>query len=106
MEVFDFNKIKAYPYAEREKNILYSEGNFKVRIIRLPPKGKMPKCEMKSSVIFYIINGGARVTIDKERKPVKEGQCLITKPATLSIMTQSGVKIMAVQINPVSMEND
>ena len=98
MEVFDFNKIKAHPYAERDKNILYSEGNFKVRIIKLPPKGNMPQCEMKSSIIFFVIEGSAQVTIDKEQKTVKEGQCLISKPATLSIMTQSGVKIMAVQI--------
>ncbi len=98
MEVFDFNKIKAYPYTERDKNILYSEGNFKVKLIKLPPNDEMPQCEMKSSVIFYVINGDARVTIGKEQKFVKERQCLITKPATLSMLTQSGVKIMAVQI--------
>ncbi|RLF56585.1 MAG: hypothetical protein DRN27_09440 [Thermoplasmata archaeon] len=98
MEVFDFNKIKAHPYNERNKNVLHSQDNFKVRIIKLPPNGNMPQCEMKSSVIFYIIKGMAQVTIDKEQKIVKEGQCLITKPAMLSLRTEEGVKIMAVQI--------
>ncbi len=106
MEVFDFNKIKAYPYTERDKNILYSKDTFKVRIIKLPPNGNMPQCEMKSSVIFYIVEGMTQVTIDKEQKTVKEDQCLITKPATLSIMTQSGVKIMAIQIESSHKERD
>ncbi len=106
MEVFDFNKIKTYPHNERDKNVLYSQRNFKVRIIKLPPNGNLPKCEMESSVIFYVINGEAQVTIDKEQKFVKKDQCLITKPATLSIMTQSGVKIMAVQIELSHKESD
>jgi len=106
MEVFDFNKIKSHPYTQRDKNILYSQNNFKVRIIKLPPKGKMPKCEMKSNVIFYVINGDAQVTIDKEQKTVKEGQCLITEPAMLSLRTEKGVKIMAVQIELSQKECD
>lgn len=106
MEVLDFNKIEAYPYTERNKNILYSQNTFKIRIIELPPNGTMPECEMTSSVIFYIIKGSARVTVDKEQKSITEGQCLITKPATISIITNSGVKIMAVQIDMLSTEND
>jgi len=104
MEVFDFNKIKAYPYAKRDKNILYSERNFKVRIIELPPKGKMPECEMNSNVVFFIIEGDAQVKINDEQESITKGQCLITKPSTLSITTQSGVKIMAIQIDAASME--
>jgi len=106
LEVFDFNKIQAYSYAKREKNVLYLEDNFKVRIIQLPPNGEMPECKMTSSVVFFIIEGCAKVTVDKEHKSITKGQCLITKPATLSILTQSGVKIMAIQISPTSMEND
>ncbi len=106
MEVFNFNKIKAYPYAERNKNILYSQSNFKVRIIELPPNGKMPECEMKSTVIFYIIKGDTKVTVNEEQRSVSERQCLITKPARVSMVTQNGVKIMAVQINSLSTRDD
>jgi len=106
MEVFDFNKIKAYSYEERDKNILFSQSNFKVRIIELPPNGKMPECEMKSTVIFYIISGEAKVKVNEEQKSITEGQCLITKPSRVSMVTQNGVKIMAVQIDLLSTRGD
>jgi len=57
MQVYDLNKTKAHPYEIKDKNILYSENNFKVRIIELPPNGEMPTCKMESYVIFYAIKG-------------------------------------------------
>jgi len=98
MEMFDLKKIKAYPYAKRDKNILYSQNNFKVRIIELPPNGEMPTCKMDSYVIFYIFNGEVDIDINQEKKKFSEGQCLITEPATLSMRTKNGVKILGVQI--------
>ena len=98
VEVFDFNKIKAYPYAKRDKNVLYSQSNFKVRIIELPPDGEMPTCKMDSYVIFYIFKGEVVIDINQEKKKFSEGQCFITEPATLSMRTKNGVKILGVQI--------
>ena len=53
----------------------------------------MPVCEMASHVIFFVLNGEATVTVT-----LKEKQCLITEPSTLSMKTTSGVRIMGVQI--------
>ena len=96
--MFDLKKIKAYPYAKRDKNILYSQSNFKVRIIELPPNGEMPTCKMDSYVIFHIFKGEVDIDINQEKKKFSEGQCLITEPATLSMRTKNGVKILGVQI--------
>ena len=98
MEMFDLKKIKAYPYAKRDKNILYSQSNFKVRIIELPPNGEMPTCKMDSYVMFYVLKGEAAIDINQEKKILSEGQCFITEPATLSMKTKNGVKILGVQI--------
>lgn len=70
----------------------------KARIIELPPGGEMPTCEMLSYVIFYVIKGTAEAKVNQEKIILKEGQCLITEPATLSIKTQEGVKMMGIQI--------
>jgi len=58
----------------------------------------MPNCEMASYVIFYILNGEVRVTVNSETVELKEKQCLIIEPATLSMKTISGVRIIGVQI--------
>lgn len=98
MQVFDLNEIGAHPYAERKKNVLYMSDDFKLRVIELSTDDEIPPCEMASYVIFYVFRGEAEVTVNKEKVIIKEGQCLITEPATLSMRTETGVKMMGIQI--------
>ena len=98
MQVFDVKAMVAYPYEERDRNVFYNAKEFKARIIELPPGGEMPTCTMASYVIFYVIEGAAEVNVNQEKANIKEGQCLITEPATLSLRTNDGVKIMGIQV--------
>jgi quercetin dioxygenase-like cupin family protein len=98
MKVFDLNEMKASPYEQREGNVFYQVKEFKTRIVELPPGGEMPTCEMVPYVIFYVLNGEARVTVNSESVELKERQCLITEPATLSMRTENGVRLMGIQI--------
>jgi quercetin dioxygenase-like cupin family protein len=98
MEIFDIKTMESHPYAEREKNVFYKTSSFKVRIIELPPHGEMPSCKMDSYVMFYILKGEVDIDISQEKKILTEGQCFITEPATLSMRTKNGVKILGVQI--------
>jgi mannose-6-phosphate isomerase-like protein (cupin superfamily) len=98
MKVFDLNEIAALRYEQRDKNVFYQTKEFKTRIIELPPGGQMPTCEMASHVIFYVLGGEARVTVNSKTVEIKEKQCLITEPATLSMITENGVRLMGIQI--------
>jgi quercetin dioxygenase-like cupin family protein len=98
MRIFDLGAMVAQPYDEREKNVFYQTPRFKARIIELPAKGSMPTCEMASHVLFYIVQGEAEVQVNQEVTTIKEGQCLITEPATLAMKTENGVKIMGIQV--------
>ena len=101
MKIFDLAETAAFPYEEREKNVFYQTKEFKTRIIELPPGGQMPTCEMASHVIFFVLNGEARVTVNLESATLRENQCLITEPATLSMKTQSGVRLLGIQVAKV-----
>ena len=98
MKVFDLNQMPSYPYEERHKNVFFQQDEFKVRIIDLKPGASMPTCEMASYVLFYVISGSAKVTVNDEIADLAAGQCLITEPATLSMTSKNGVKIMGIQI--------
>ena len=98
MQVFDLKAMVSYPYKEGDKNVFYKAKEFQARIIELPPGGEIPTCEMASYVIFYVIEGTADVTVNQEKANIKEGQCLVSEPATLSMRTETGVKMMGVQI--------
>jgi len=98
MHVFDLKAMVPYPYEERDRNVFYEAKEFKARIIELPAGGKMPTCEMPSYVIFYVIEGSAEVKVNQDKVTIKEGQCLITEPATLSMETKNGIKIMGIQV--------
>ncbi|MFW6118168.1 MAG: cupin domain-containing protein [Chloroflexota bacterium] len=98
MKVFDLNETKVFPYEQRERNVFYQSKEFRARIIELPSGGHMPTCEMASYVIFYVLDGEVKVTVNSETVELKEKQCLITKPATLSMITETGVRMMGIQI--------
>jgi quercetin dioxygenase-like cupin family protein len=98
MKVFDLSQIKAFPYEKREKNVLFQTEEFKTRIIELPPGGKMPPCKMSEYVVFIVLEGEVTIDVNSEKKNFKEKHCLITEPATLSMQTQKGVRILGLQI--------
>ena len=98
MKIFNLGDMSALPYEQREKNVFYQTKEFKTRIIELPPGGQMPTCEMSSHVIFYVLDGEARVTVNSKTVEIKEKQCLITEPATLSMTTGKAVRLMGIQI--------
>jgi len=98
MEIFDLKTMKSHSYEERDKNVFYNVKEFKTKIIELPINGEMPACEMASYVIFYVIEGAVEVKINQEKIIIKEGECLITEPAVISMGTKNGAKLMGIQI--------
>lgn len=98
MQIFDLKAMVSYPYGGRNKNVFYKAKEFKTRIIELPPGGEISACEMASYVIFYVVEGAVEVRVDQKEVTIKEGQCLITEPAILSMRTDDGVKIMGIQV--------
>jgi quercetin dioxygenase-like cupin family protein len=99
MELFDLGTMLAYPLHEKDKNVFYRTGTFKARIIDLPPGGTIPPCTMAQHVIFTVVNGEAHITVDGKTAAAAKGCCCITPPATVSIKTGEGVRIMAIQID-------
>lgn len=98
MQIFDIKAMKAYPYIERDKNVFYKTDEFKARIIELPKGGEMPTCEMNSYVVFLVIEGEVDIKVNHQNAILREGQCLISEPATFSMKTENGVKMIGIQV--------
>ena len=98
MKIFDLSEMTAAPYELRGRNVFYQANEFKTRIIELPPGGQIPTCEMAAYVIFYVLDGEVKVTVNAELAILKKDQCLIAEPSTFSMKTDNGVKIMGIQI--------
>jgi len=98
MEVFDLKGMAAYPQKEREKNVLHRSEDFSARFISLPPGGEIPPCEMAVNVILTVVSGSVTVKVNGKVAILEEGYCLIAEPATLSILTSEGAKILAIQV--------
>ena len=98
MQVFDLKAMASHPYEERDRNVFHEAKEFRTRIVELPPGGEIPNCEMASHVIFFVVSGAAEVKVNQAVVNITEGQCLITEPATLSMKTENGVRIMGTQI--------
>ena len=101
MKTFNLNEMKAYPYEQRDKNVLYEADNFKTRLIELNEVEKMPPgepCQMESYLIFYIISGKIGITIDGEYSEPEEGHCVIAEPGNYQMKAKAPSKIMGIQI--------
>lgn len=98
MQIFDLSEIEGFPYEQREKNVFYQADEFKARIIVLPPGGGMPPCEMAQHVIFHVLDGAVQISANTETALLTKNHCLITKPATISMKTKNGARLMGIQI--------
>jgi mannose-6-phosphate isomerase-like protein (cupin superfamily) len=95
---FDILSMKAYGYGQREKNVFYAIPEFKMRVISLGPGESMPKCDMASYVIFVGVEGEAEVDVGTDRVAISRGQCLVTEPAKLSMRTNTGARLLGIQV--------
>ena len=73
MEIFDLNRIKSYPYKDRDKNVFYATDEFKTRIIDLAADEEIPVCQMASYVIFYVLTGEAVITVNSNESVINSG---------------------------------
>ncbi|MFO7790447.1 MAG: hypothetical protein R6V32_07740 [Bacteroidales bacterium] len=89
MHTFNLRSMEAYPYEQRDKNVLYKTDHFKTRIIELKEGEKLPPdepCEMDDFVVFYLVSFIANK--QKSLEGMKRGvmQFLKLLPTLLSVI--------------------
>jgi len=103
MEIFDLNDSNVYPFEERDKNVLFQSRAFKVRLIQLEAGGEIPTCAMAMNVIFCVLRGKGIITVNDKTNQVKPHSLIIAPPATISMKSEQGMKLLGVQINVESL---
>jgi quercetin dioxygenase-like cupin family protein len=98
LKKFDIRDMKAHEYDQRARNVFYETPEFKMRVIDLPPGGGVPSCEMASHVVFVCVDGEAAVTVDGEEAMLFAAQGIVTEPATVSMRTETGARLLGIQI--------
>ncbi|MDD3058787.1 MAG: hypothetical protein PHO72_10755 [Sphaerochaeta sp.] len=98
MQIYDLMDFEAKAYEQRQSNVLYQNDTFKMRIIVLEAGGRIPACHMDTHVLFSVVQGTVRITRNGETAVLKENQVCITEPATLSMESDSGARLMGIQI--------
>jgi len=98
MKRFDVANMTAYGHDQREKNVLCETREFKMRVIALGPGESIPECEMASYVIFVCVEGEAEVRVSEDRITVSKGQVVVSEPATLSMTTHTGSRLLGIQV--------
>jgi quercetin dioxygenase-like cupin family protein len=98
MKKFDIAGMETFGYDQREKNVFYQTREFKMRVIGLAPGESLPECEMASHVVFICLEGEAEVNVGQEKISLSTGQGLVTEPATVSMKTETGARLLGIQI--------
>ena len=98
MEIYDLMDLEAQGYENRQMNVFYQNDLFKTRVIILEAGGEIPACQMDTYVMFYVVKGEVLLRKNDETTVLKENQVFITEPALLSMKSESGARLMGVQI--------
>ncbi len=98
MKVFDVKGMQVQGDEGRATNVFYESGKMSMRVVSLEAGGAIPECEMASRVIFMCVDGTATVTVDGEETALMPGQGLVTEPATLSMRSGGGARLLGIQI--------
>lgn len=98
METFDLDAVNIHLFEERDKNVLSQAKTFKVRLIRVEAGGEIPPCNMSTSVIFCVLQGNGVITINAEPTQVKPHSLIVTNPATISMKSEEGMRLLGIQI--------
>ena len=98
MQIFDLMNLETEAYEKREKNVFFKNELFKTRIIDLKAGESIPECLMDCFVIFHVVKGEVLLRKNEQKAILKENQVFITEPALLSMQTDSGARLMGIQI--------
>lgn len=98
MKIYNLKELEPSDQAKKLQQVFYEGDNFTTRIIKLDSGGQIPDCEMSASVIFNVISGSIEITVNTETSSLNEGEVLVTEPATVSMKSKNGAKIMGIQI--------
>lgn len=98
MEIFNLMNLKAEGYENRKVNVFYQNDLFKTRVIVLEPGENIPKCQMDSFVMFYVVKGEVLLRKNNESSILKENHMFITEPALVSMETTLGARLLGIQI--------
>ena len=96
MKVFNLKDMESNE--DKAMNVVHNTQDFKIRLIELVPDGSIPPCEMTANVIFYVAEGKAEVTVNGEAVSLSEGQGIVSDPATISMKSSTGARLLGVQI--------
>jgi quercetin dioxygenase-like cupin family protein len=98
MEIFDLHDIDVHPFEERDKNVLFQSETFKVRLIQVEAGGEIPPCAMAMNVIFCVLQGKGLITVNDQSNQVKPHSLIVAPPATISMKSNEGMRLLGIQI--------
>ncbi len=98
MIIFDTMNLEAESYENRKVNVFFENDLFKTRVIVLKQGEKIPECQMSDYVMFYVVKGEIMLRKNAEESILKENKLFITEPALLSMETNTGARLLGVQI--------
>ena len=98
MNIFDLANMEAESKENRNVNVLFQNDLFKTRVIILEEGGMIPECVMESYVMFYVVKGEILLTKGSETATLRENQLFMSEPATLSMGSVGGARLLGIQI--------
>lgn len=99
MNIFDLTKQELDCGQDGSCKVFYENDLFNARVIVLAAGQKMPECQVKAYVMFYVVKGDVLLKRNDETVSLGENHLFITEPAVLSLQSELGARLMGIQVN-------
>ncbi len=98
MHIITLDQEPRFPFERRGHHVLYDGDAMKVRIVDLEDGERIPDCIMAELVLFHVLEGVVTISVDGKPARLRAGQCLISRPATLTMTAHERSRLMGVQV--------
>ncbi len=100
METFNIKTIlDSMERKPLSKEVFCITDNLKAQVMRLEAGNSIPPCKMDNDVLFYVLKGEGKITVDDETCTLGTGDCIVVphEAESKSIHALTDLEIFAVQ---------
>lgn len=98
MNVHDLRMMASAEPGRHRTEVFFENGLFKARMISIGAAATIPTCVMATYVLFSVLEGEVELSRNDERVLMKTGMVFITDPASISMTSPNGAKLLGLQL--------
>ena len=100
MDLFEIDALAQFSADRPLKTVFFESPGVKAQVLGLEPGQSIPPCRMDHDVVFFVVEGEGRMTVDEETRPLRKSSWVFVpkEKDTRSLIAETRMTVMAIQV--------